>query len=252
MSQHMPQHLPLHMIQLRPNVPALIRWAERQRLLDPADRQKRADDLGYALHAALTATFGDLAPRPFALHTDPGSLAELLGYTGHPPAALIEHAASFADPELAQALATAHLAGKTMPERFAEGRRLGFTLRARPTIRTDKNGDRTKIVERDAFREPTQGEETDGPTRGEVYLAWLQTRLAAGGAQLERATLDQYRRSVTLRRDKSRKLRAIDGPDAGFSGVLVVKDPAAFSHLLAQGVGRHGGFGYGMLLLRPA
>lgn len=242
----------LHMIQLRPNVPALIRWAERQRLLDPADRQKRADDLGYALHAALRAAFGDQALRPFALHTDPGRPAELLGYTCHSPDALIDHAASFADPEVAQALATAALAGKAMPERFAEGRRLGFTLRARPTIRSDRDGDPTRIVERDAFREPAPDQHAEGPTRGEVYLAWLQTRLAAGGAHLERATLDQYRRSIALRRNKSRKLCAIDGPDAGFSGALVVRDPEAFHRLLAHGVGRHGAFGYGMLLLRPA
>jgi CRISPR system Cascade subunit CasE len=59
-------------------------------------------------------------------------------------------------------------------------------------------------------------------------------------------------RSFTLRRDKSRRLRRVEGPDATFSGLLVVKEPDNFVKLLAHGVGRHGAFGYGMLLLRPA
>jgi CRISPR system Cascade subunit CasE len=37
-----------------------------------------------------------------------------------------------------------------------------------------------------------------------------------------------------------------------FSGVLEVADGEAFNRLLASGVGRHGGFGFGMLLLKPA
>jgi CRISPR system Cascade subunit CasE len=64
--------------------------------------------------------------------------------------------------------------------------------------------------------------------------------------------LERFCRSFTLRRDKSRRLRSVEGPDASFSGVLVVEDPEKFAGLLAHGVGRHAAFGYGMLLLRPA
>ena len=35
-------------------------------------------------------------------------------------------------------------------------------------------------------------------------------------------------------------------------GILTITDAAAFSNLLARGVGRHRAYGYGMLLLRPA
>jgi CRISPR system Cascade subunit CasE len=37
-----------------------------------------------------------------------------------------------------------------------------------------------------------------------------------------------------------------------FSGLLQVEDAAAFTALLARGIGRHRAFGFGMLLLKPA
>lgn len=238
----------LHMIKLVPDVSRLIRWAEGQRLLD----RMHEDDLGYALHAALRAAFGDMAPQPFALVTERVRTPELLGYTTHNADALRDHALSFADPELPSVIGLSSLAGKPMPDSFAIGRRLGFTLRARPTIRTDRDGDRTQVAERDAYRERPPGAADDGPTRGEAYQAWLTSRLEAGGAVVERVMLERFRRSFTLRRDKSRRLRTVEGPDASFSGVLVIKVPEKFADLLAHGVGRHAAFGYGMLLLRPA
>ena len=238
----------LHMIKLVPDMPLLIRWAERQRLLD----RTHEDDLGYALHAALRAAFGELAPQPFAMMTARVRSPELLGYTAHDAGALRDHASSFADPEIPGVVGLASLAGKPMPDSFAAGRRLGFTLRARPTIRTDRDGDRNRVAERDAYREPAPDAVDAGPTRGEVYQAWLTARLLAGGATVEMLILDRFRRSFTLRRDRSRRLCAVEGPDAGFSGVLVVHDGEKFGRLLAHGVGRHAAFGYGMLLLRPA
>jgi CRISPR system Cascade subunit CasE len=238
----------LHMIKLVPDVPQLIRWADRQQLLD----RVHEDDLGYALHAVLLAAFGDLAPRSFALVTERVRSPELLGYTAHDADALRDHVQSFADPEIPGMISLPSLAGKLMPDSFAIGRRLGFTLRARPTIRTDRGGDRTRVAERDAYREPPPGAADDGPTRDEVYQGWLTTRLEAGGAAVERLTLERFCRSFTLRRDKSRRLRTVEGPDASFSGVLVVKEPEKFASLIARGVGRHAAFGYGMLLLRPA
>jgi CRISPR system Cascade subunit CasE len=176
---------------------------------------------------------------------------ELLGYTAHDAGALRDHASSFADPEIPGVIGLATLAGKLMPDSFAAGR-LGFTLRARPTIRTDRDGDRNRVAERDAYREPAPGAADAGPTRGEAYQAWLTARLLAGGATVEMLMLDRFRRSFTLRRDRSRRLCAVEGPDACFSGVLVVQDGEKFARLLAHGVGRHAAFGYGMLLLRPA
>lgn len=145
------------------------------------------------------------------------------------------------------------MACKPMPDRFAAGRRLGFTLRARPTIRTHRDGDRTRTRERDAFLAAIAGTEPGGgPTRGEVYQQWLAKRLRAGGGEPEHLVMERFRLSTTLRRDKARKLHTLAGPDASFTGILTVTDPDRFATLLAQGVGRHAAFGFGMLLLKPA
>jgi CRISPR system Cascade subunit CasE len=125
-------------------------------------------------------------------------------------------------------------------------------VRVRPTIRSDRAGERNRVVERDAFPPPApEAPVPEGPTRGEVYHAWLAERLRAGGARMRRTVMEQFRRALVLRRDKDRRLRAVDGPDATFSGELEVTDGDAFAALLARGVGRHAAFGFGMLLLRP-
>jgi CRISPR system Cascade subunit CasE len=244
----------LHMLQLAPDMARLIRWAEPQRLLHP----RQEDDLGYALHAALRAAFADQAPAPFALLRHPVHPPKLLAYSSHPAATLREHAAAFAEPEAIAILGLANLAEKPMPDRFASGRRLGFSLRARPVVRTDRDGDRTRARERDAFLAAIEGTAPDaGPSRGEVYQAWLAHRLAEGGAWPEQLVLDSFRLTTTLRRasprqDGARQLHGLLGPDAGFSGVLSVIDPDRFVALLARSVGRHRAFGFGMLLLKPA
>jgi CRISPR system Cascade subunit CasE len=239
----------LHMVQLSPDMPRCIRWAEQHRLL----HQRLEDDLGYALHALLRAAFDTLAPSPFALVRRPGRTPTLLAYSAHPGAALREQAAAFAEPDVVAAIGLTAMAEKQMPDRFTAGRRLGFTLRARPTVRVDRDGDRDRTRERDAFLAAIDGvAQGDGPTRGEVYQAWLAQRLAAGGARVEHVVLDAFRLSTTLRRDATRRLHAFRGPEAEFSGVLSVTEPDRFIALLSGGVGRHRAFGFGMLLLKPA
>lgn len=238
----------LSMLKLEPEMDRLARWARARNLLP----QRGDDDLGYALHALLAAGFGALAPQPFALR-DPKRPAVLLAYSGHDPAALREHAAAFAEPDTAEALRPERMAAKPMPDRFAAGARLGFALRARPTVRTDRDGNRTRAREVDAFLAAVEGTAPGaGPDRGTVYQAWLTQRLAAGGAATERLALDSFRLSDARRRGRDRVFHGQRGPDASFSGVLRVADPDAFAALLARGVGRHRAFGYGMVLLRPA
>ncbi|MFJ5489296.1 type I-E CRISPR-associated protein Cas6/Cse3/CasE, partial [Hansschlegelia beijingensis] len=160
----------LTMIQLRPDMNRVIRFAERERLM--ADRA--GDDLGYAFHALLTAAFGALAPKPFALQMRIGRPAHLLGYAAASADALRDHAAAFAEPDVVQAICLQDLAGKPMPERWKPGARLGFEIRVRPMIRTDRDGDRTRSKEVDAFvLSPPNS------SRGAVYTAWLSERLAA-------------------------------------------------------------------------
>jgi CRISPR system Cascade subunit CasE len=239
----------LHMVQLSPDMPRFIRWAEQHRLL----HQRLEDDLGYALHALLRAAFDTLTPSPFAFLRRAQRAPTLLAYSPHSGAALREQAAAFAEPDVVVAIGLEGMAEKQMPTRFAAGRRLGFTVRARPTVRVDRNGDRDRTCERDAFLAAIASvAKGDGPTRGEVYQAWLAQRLATGGARIEHVVLDAFRLSTTLRRDATRRLHAFRGPEAEFSGVLNVTEPDRFTALLSDGVGRHRAFGFGMLLLKPA
>lgn len=84
-------------------------------------------------------------------------------------------------------------------------------------------------------------------------IDWLATRLA-GAATLDQADLRHFRRTRTLRsthHSEGRRTHRVEGPDALIGGILTITDPAAFTTLLAKGIGRHAGFGYGMLLLAP-
>ena len=253
---------PLYILRAAPDRPGLATWAATLGFLG------RDGELGYALHAALTAAFGELAPRPFRLdERRPRRRGEpmaddpvLYAYSRQPAAALLDHARAFADPALWQALGLDDLAGKPMPTTFPAGSRLGFEVRVRPVRRRERqNG----TNERDVFLIACDRVDAETPIdRAEVYAAWLDEQFAEGGASLVRVAseagrrsccrLDAFRRVRVARRDAIRRLRWVEGPDAVMSGVLEITDPDAFARLLARGIGRHRAFGFGMLLLRPA
>ena len=154
---------------------------------------------------------------------------------------------------------------KAFPTRFTAGTRLGFDLRVRPVRRTKSEQNKSGVRELDAFlHEALQHEdepafmENSGRTRERVYNDWLNERFA-GAAALEEdgngiptAKLARFNRGVAVRRNAERSNRGTEGPDAVIHGTLVVSDEAAFAALLANGVGRHKAYGYGMLLLRPS
>jgi len=239
----------LYLLQLQPDMPRLVRWADAQGVL-PRDGD---DDLAYALRALLAAAFDTLAPRPFMLLRDASRPPALLAYSPNAAVALRERAAAFALPEAIAALGLDTLADKAMPDRFSTGRRLGFRVRVRPTVRTDRDDERTKTREVDAFLAAIAGTgPEEAPRRDAVYRDWFTRRLAEGGAVVERLSMDAFRLAQVHRRDRDRRLRRSPGPEASFTGVLSVRDTERFAALLARGVGRHRAFGFGMLLLRPA
>lgn len=275
----------LHLHAFQPDLGRLMRLAARERLL-PA-----GDDPGYAVHAVLAATFGDLAPAPWAL-LQPGDgggpRGRLLAYSAHPLDAMLAHAAAYADPAFAAVLDSPDAASKPMPDRFAPGTRLGFRTRLRPVSRLGKpleghpsaaRGSRGQ--ERDVYlgrleaaerARAAAGDVPDAappgppaavPSRAECYLEWLDGRLRGAGAELARgpgdhgawaARVDGFRFTRLLARDRGgprTRSAAVDGPDALVTGTLVVTDAEAFAAGLARGVGRHRAFGFGMLLLTP-
>jgi CRISPR system Cascade subunit CasE len=247
----------LLMSRLEPDMARAARWGTSNGVVRPG-----TDD-GYFWHALLKAVFGDLALRPFRVIEPERRRPYLLGYGAADKAALLTQAEAFASPDAVEAIGLSSLAVKTMPASFAVGTRLGFEVRVRPITRTTRNDPINPAREIDVFlaavhKAPPQ-EKLD---RGAVYSGWLARELEKGGAavDLKSVRLVAVRRSRLLRRGKAddkghRPLLAIGtkggGPDLLMAGRLTVADPAAFSALLARGVGRHRAFGFGMLLLKP-
>lgn len=235
----------------RPNVGQLIRLAARERLLPPGD------DLGYALHVVLAATFAEAAPKPF-VWCPPGTpsgttTGRLLCYSSTSLDTLREHAANAADPAFATVLDVSCAASKEMPTIFDAGKHFDFRVRVRPVLRTGKARDGSGGKERDAYLS-SPDDAGSQLTRGECYLAWLAERLSAGGARLEKGRLDSFHLTRLMTRDRSGEKSRRDaptGPDATATGTLVVSEPDAFAGLLARGIGRFRAFGFGMLLLAP-
>ena len=240
----------LHLLRFDPDMARATQWFASENLLP-----RNTEDGGYAWHALLAASFGKvLAPKPFHLLSRRNRPVQLLAYSGNAPATLLAHAQSFADPQAFASLRLdnpAGIAAKLMPD-FTQGRRLGYSLRVRPTVRSDRDGDRTRIRERDAYLAALDAADVDAPPdRASVYLTWANARLEQGGAKVLSARIDGHERVETLRRDSARNLKSVQGHTASISGVIEVTDPERFQNLLARGVGRHRAFGYGMLLLSP-
>jgi CRISPR system Cascade subunit CasE len=252
----------LHLARLPVDLPALARAAgERGWTRGP----RAAFDEGAALHHLLGEAFGPAALQPFRLIIAPRARkGTLYAYTEVSVEDLRATAAMIGLSEAAErALPLDRLDAKPMPDTFAPGKRLGFDLRLRPTVRlrkvidapSDRKGGRAHGfragAEVDAFlaealRDPNRGA-TDAArhTREAVYAAWLADRLNEA-AEIEEARLVSFRR-VRSARDG----RGAEGPDAILQGTLAVSDPEAFADRLRRGVGRHRAYGYGMLMLRP-
>lgn len=249
----------LHLARIAIHIRALAAFAVARRLSD--------DDLGYALHAALLARFGDAAPRPFRFLPDHGSGPHLLGY--------VEDRSAFDD---ATALPPADAALQdlfdgaprlhAMPDTWRAGARYGFEVRVRPVVRFGKSVRAARAERGDGWlrgagevdantaareRVERNGGDPDTVDRATVYIDWLATRLT-GAATLDHADLRHFRRTRALRnthRSVGRRTHRVEGPDALIGGTLTITDPAAFAQLLVKGIGRHAAFGYGMLLLAP-
>jgi CRISPR system Cascade subunit CasE len=238
----------LHLIRLRLHASRLFELGKRRGL------PPRSGDLSYLVHCALGEAFGEGAPKPFAVLDDRGALVTVMGYSDRDVGSLQDHAKSFADPQVFNIVSWEHFEGKEMFTGFRAGQRVGFAVRASPIIRQHRKVDgKDKVVETDAFIAACLKVGKSLPVdRGAVYRGWLQNELLRrGGARLVSAELATFKLTRLLRRTQGevRKAHETAHPEASFRGELEVTEPAAFSALLARGLGRHRSFGFGMVLL---
>lgn len=234
-----------YLIHLQPDLKRLLPWAQRQGLIP----DKGQGDLGYAFHAALRAAFADLAPQPFSFRSGQG----LLAYTTQAEAMRL--AVAMANPEVADILGldvtpqSRGLRIRPFPTIWKLGQLLSFEVRVRPVVRKDDK-------ELDAFLSAAQRMPDAVLSREAVYADWLK-RQFEDVADLHEIRMTEFSLSAVVRRaapkaEGARPKRQVPGPDAVFTGVLQVRDSAAFAALVARGIGRHRAFGFGMLLLKPA
>ena len=283
----------LYLVHLPLNLRAFTTWAIGRRYLDtpPGDGRGRPRDteMGYALHAVLSALFGVQSPRPFAVPPlgrrergrtlaaleSRGGMLDLFGYT-RVPVDTLQSLAQLADDELRATINWEGARSRPMPSRWPKDLRLRFDLRACPvrrimkpvTTRERPNLPATTIrkgKEVDAFQvaaaRASAGSEL--PTRDQVYIEWLGERLVPKPERRQAIALvpnsvrvEAYRSVRLLRRPRGENGRRcpqwLTRPDVRYTGLLDIVSSDTFSDLLASGVGRHRGFGFGMLLLKPA
>jgi len=244
----------LRMIRLRLEAPRLFDLARRRKL------PSRVHDPGYVVHCQLKELFGDDAPAPFSVIEGAGRWLTVLAYTKRAAADLVDHARSFADPSAVAACDLSTLVDKVLPVEWPSGKRLGFEVRVCPIVRLSAA---VQVPGGPTIREGAEVDaflarcwKTSGPVeREEVYRDWLAKEIERrGGIKVLSARVKGHTRATVVRRDHAseRSAKVSDRPDVTFTGEAEVTDGAAFTALLARGVGRHRAFGFGMLLLRPA
>jgi CRISPR system Cascade subunit CasE len=273
---------PLYLVHMTVALPELARFAHdrnrgalrRRRHSDGRETESGIDE-GRALHHVLDETFGPGALRPFRLLVAPGKAGgSVYAYSRSSKAALLATARETSLPEAQRVLGLEALADREMPLAWSAGRRLAFDIRIRPVVRLrtplpdPRQPDNPYKIgaELDAFFVEAQRLHPDARprivdgkllasgmtqaerTREKVYCDWLSARITgAADLDVEKTSMPQFRRTRV-----SRSGPAPEGPDAILHGELTITDPSAFARLLANGVGRHKAYGFGMLMLRPA
>ena len=283
---------PLHLVQAPLRMRAFTQWAlDRGFLSVPrgdGQGRPREPELGYALHAALAGLFGGRAPRPFCVPPanggrrraplgDSADALPLLGYSALDREGL-SALAEFADQEFRDLFDCDSLRTRSIPAEFPQGLRFGFDLRACPVRRrkpslpftTNLRSKARKVTyssgtEVDAFQLATvraEHEQQPIPRRDEVYAEWLREKFAGTSDRPsplrlveESVRVRSFRSTRLLRRPRNGNGRSpqwLTRPEVWFSGQVEVVSGSAVPAFLSRGIGRHCGFGFGMMLLRPA
>lgn len=221
------------------------------------------EDVGYLVHMQLGELFGGLAPRPFRIDRHDDQLIRILAYSDKPASLLKSRADVLADPPVHSICDWSSFAGKSMPNLFKPGQLFGFELRACPVVRLAKagmkitrNGGRIQVkkgAEVDVFVQQAWVRPDEKLDREAIYREWLEGQFERrGAASLMGSKLKAFRIEKLIRRNHAthRKSYRIERPDAQLEGEVEITDGEAFANMLRAGIGRHRGFGFGMLVLR--
>jgi CRISPR system Cascade subunit CasE len=121
-------------------------------------------------------------------------------------------------------------ATKPFTPAFAAGQRLGFRLRANPTVKRD--GKRRPLLDESEQR------------------AWLDRKAAVAGFRVVRVEVASEGALCGHKPAEGATL-TLTHHAVRFDGVLAVTDPGQLLHALRGGVGSAKGFGFGLLSLAP-
>ena len=227
-----------HLIDVRIDGRAMYAWAKTIGLIGA--------DQGYVVHSLICAAYGSHRMQPFRVYQDQHSgQIRLLGYCSAPAAELENERRAVAEPMVSAAVLSEM--SKEMPTSWKVGSTFAFSLVVSPVVTIART--RREV---DAYlRAP------EGAAREDVYLEWLQKRLA-DKAEIQQLTMKSFSLEKVARRQtaNAQGKRPIGSsftiPRAEFDGVLSVTDSDGFNSLFQKSIGKHGAFGFGALLLRPA
>ncbi len=222
------------MVRIRIDVPTMYQHLKQHRL------PLHASDDGYRVHAYLQEVFDGKAPTPFRIVKGRGREIDVLAYT---------------EADLKPVSSDVAVATKLLPTKWPKGHRFAFEVVCCPVVRMASSSERFKKgAEVDVFLRECWRQ---GPNaiidRTEIYTAWLRDKLAAqGGAAIDACQVVRYQRTKLLRKTQGsiRKSHQSDKPAVEFTGVLEIQDSDKFLSLIQRGIGRHRGFGFGMLLVK--
>lgn len=237
-----------YMVEMRPDVPALMRFLAGQGLMPKRNKL----DLGYGIHAWITAAFGEIAPKPWRLLTKQRLPARILAYSQHSADELRQRLSEFADPSV-YAVCPAQdksISSRVMPQ-WQSGRQLMFEILCCPVGRKAASG-----IEKDLFLIRADSAAESNILRERVYCDWVQANLEREEAvTVDNIWLDGFQLVRQMRQGRRcnghRQQGNLTRPQALVKGAITISDPEAFDELLRRGIGRHRSFGYGMILLRP-
>lgn len=224
-----------NLVEIRFSAPKVFSWAGSLGIA-------RAD-IGYIVHSALCAAYGDGRLKPFTVMGVSKDSIRVLGYSPLTADELERHRSEAAHPVESAMVISA--ASKPMPDAWREGAEYSFEVRIAPTRREN-----TSRKHKDAYLFGDHGK-----SRDEIYADWLNSRIG-NAAEIEELSMKSFNLTKISRRGENSEGKRKFGnqsivPDVVFTGRIRVKNSSQFSELIANGIGRNRAFGFGALLLKP-